>query len=322
MFAYCRSHYAAVLIWRGAWPEAEAELEAATGELAATFPAMAAEGIARLAELRRRQGRVDEAQALLDRLEDHPLRAMGSKLALLGRATLALERGDATTALDLAERYLRSVPAEDRVERVDGWELIARAQAALGNWDQATQAAVELEAIATAIATLALRAKASAVAGSLATAAGDLDAARRHFEDAVDRFEETGAPYEASLSRLELAGVLARSGRAATASAEAQAALDVLRRLGAANEIERASAFLSDLETHHSRREGQPRNRLTARELEVLRLVAQGLSDKEIGVTLGLSEHTAHRHVANILTKLDVPSRAAAVAHAAHHQLL
>jgi hypothetical protein len=74
MFAYCRSHYAGVLLWRGAWPEAETELEAATGELATTFPAMAAEGIARLAELRRRQGRIEEARALLDRLDSHPLR--------------------------------------------------------------------------------------------------------------------------------------------------------------------------------------------------------------------------------------------------------
>lgn len=69
MFALCRSHYAGVLIWRGAWPEAEAELTAATEELAATHPAMAAEGIVKLAELRRRQGRLEEATALLGRAE-------------------------------------------------------------------------------------------------------------------------------------------------------------------------------------------------------------------------------------------------------------
>jgi ATP/maltotriose-dependent transcriptional regulator MalT len=319
MFAYCRTHYAGVLIWRGAWDEAEVELEEATGELATSFPAMAAEGIARLADLRRRQGRGDEAQALLDRLETHPLRAMGSKLALLGRAALALERGDAVAAAAFAERYLRGVPADNRVERVDGLELLARAQAAQGDLDQASRAAAELQAIAEDIATPALRAKTCYVDGTLAHAAGDLETARRFFEDAVDLFDRGGALYEAASSRLELAGILDRSARVDAATIEVRSAFDTLQRLGAAREMERASALLNDLLAPSDRDRGSP---LTARELEVLRLVASGLSDKEIGATLGLSEHTAHRHVANILTKLDVPSRAAAVARAAQRQLL
>jgi DNA-binding NarL/FixJ family response regulator len=61
---------------------------------------------------------------------------------------------------------------------------------------------------------------------------------------------------------------------------------------------------------------------LTRRELEILRLVAQGLSDKEAASTLGLSEHTVHRHISNVLNKLDVPSRTAAVAQAMQHRLL
>ena len=61
---------------------------------------------------------------------------------------------------------------------------------------------------------------------------------------------------------------------------------------------------------------------LSARELEVLRLVAEGLSDAEIAERLVLSRHTVHRHVANIRTKLRLPSRAAAVAHAARIGLL
>jgi DNA-binding NarL/FixJ family response regulator len=56
--------------------------------------------------------------------------------------------------------------------------------------------------------------------------------------------------------------------------------------------------------------------------MEILRLVAQGLSDKEAATALSLSEHTVHRHIANVLSKLDVPSRAAAVAQAAQHGLL
>jgi LuxR family maltose regulon positive regulatory protein len=306
MFAYCRSHYAGVLIWRGAWREAEEELMEATGELATTFPAMAAEGIARLAELRRRQGRIEESHMLLEQLEANPLRALGGKLAMLGRATLALERGDATTAGQLAERYLRGVPVADQVERVDGLELLARAQATLGDHTQARQTAAELKAIASTIATPALWAKASFVDGMLAIAAGDHEAARRYFEDAVDMFERSGAPYETARSRLELAGVLSQLGHAQASATETQVARDALQRLGAAKDQSRGSGSA----------------RLTARELEVLRLVARGLSDKEIGAALGLSEHTAHRHVANILSKLDVPTRAAAVALTAHHHLL
>ena len=89
--------------------------------------------LARLAELRRRQGRLAEAEALLDRLDADPLRALGSRLALLGRAALALDLGDPTAAAELAERYLRAVPPQDRVERVDGLVLLARAVAVFQN---------------------------------------------------------------------------------------------------------------------------------------------------------------------------------------------
>jgi ATP/maltotriose-dependent transcriptional regulator MalT len=324
MFAYCRSHYAGVLIWRGAWSEAEAELEAATGELATTFPAMAAEGIARLAELRRRQGRVEEAQALLDRLDAQPLRAMGSKLVLLGRAALALDRGDPTTAIDLAERFLRGVPAGDRVERIDGLELLARAQAARGDHAQATRSMAELRAISDAIATPSLLAMTRHVDGVMAAARGDHEEARRRFEDAIDLFDAGGAPFDAARSRLELANALAAVDRADVAAREARAALTILDQIGAARERERAAALLRQLEATSPERAEHVAAAagLTRREMEILRLVAQGLSDKEAATALSLSEHTVHRHIANILNKLEVPSRAAAVAQAAQHGLL
>jgi LuxR family maltose regulon positive regulatory protein len=324
MFAYCRTHYAGVLIWRGAWSEAEAELEAATGELATTFPAMAAEGIARLAELRRRQGRVEEAQALLDRLDAQPLRALGSKLALLGRAALALDRGDATTAIDLAERFLRGVPAEDRLERIDGLELLARAQAAQGDHAHATRSMAELQAITGAIATPSLRAVTSFVEGVMAAANGDYEEARRRFEDAVDLFDGGGAPYEAARSRLELGSALAALGRVDTAAREARTALIILEKIGAVRESDRAAGLLRHLEAAAPEHAGDEPNTagLTRRELEILRLVAKGLSDKEAAAGLGLSEHTIHRHISNVLNKLNVPTRAAAVARAAQRGLL
>ncbi|MCD6032672.1 MAG: regulatory protein LuxR [Thermomicrobiales bacterium] len=324
MFAYCRSHYAAVLIWRGAWPEAEAELEAATGELAATFPAMAAEGIARLTELRRRQGRVEDALALLDRLDTQPLRALGNKLALIGRAALALDQGDPTTAMDFAERFLRGLPAGDLVERIDGLELLARAQAARGDHAQAAQSMDELRAIAVAIATPALQAIASFVEGVVAAARTDYEHARRRFEDAIDFFDEAGAPYEAARSRRELASVLAAVNRPDAAMREAQAAFTILEQIGAMGECERAAAILRHLKAATSERAGNAVTAagLTRREREILSLLAQGLSDKEAATALNLSEHTIHRHVSNILNKLDVPSRTAAVAQAVQNSLL
>ena len=324
MFAYCRTHYAGVLIWRGAWPEAEDELVEATGDLASTFPAMAAEGIARLAELRRRQGRIEEAQVLLDQLEAHPLRTMGSKLALLGRAALALDRGDPAAATELTERFLRGLPPQERVERIDGLALLVRAQAARGDHAQAARSMAELEAITAAIDTPPLRAMNRYVEGIVAVARGDDEDARRRFEDAVDLFHGAGAPYESARSRLDLAGVLARSGRGEAARSEVQTALNTLQWLGAAAESERARALLRLLEAAGSRRDAaeSARTGLTRRELEILRLVAQGLSDKEAATALSLSEHTIHRHISNVLSKLDVPSRTAAVAKAAQQQLL
>ena len=91
MSAVCRTHYATVLTERGDWSEAEAELLAA-GERLALRPMQAAEAIARLGELRRRQGRVEEAGGLFDRVAFHPR-------AQIGHAALALDRGDPEAAM-------------------------------------------------------------------------------------------------------------------------------------------------------------------------------------------------------------------------------
>ncbi len=317
LFAYCQTHYASVLMSRGAWIQAEAELAWATEELAATHPALAVEGIARLAELRRRQGRLDEAAVLLARLADHPLRMMGSVPALLGRAAISLDQGEPLTAAELAERYLRAVHEEDRMERVAGLEVLVQAQAALGDHDGAARTIGELVAIATVIATPPLRAAVSFSEGVIAVSRGQYDEARRHFEDAVDLFDRSGAPYEAARSRLELASVLGGLGRTADAAAEATHAHAAFQELGAAGDAERAAALARGIGTQRDSPHNSlaPLPTLTNRELDVMRLVAKGMSDKETAAALGLSAHTVHRHVSNVLTKLNLPSRAAAVAH-------
>ena len=120
LFAVCRTQYASVCMWRGAWDEAEHELTTASDELAACRPAMTGEGLVRLGELRRRQGKLDEAMALFERVGGHPL-------AAIGRASVMFDRGDHTGSADLADRHLRRLPVTNRTERIAALELKVRA---------------------------------------------------------------------------------------------------------------------------------------------------------------------------------------------------
>ena len=147
-------------------------------------------------------------------------------------------------------------------------------------------------------------------------ARGGYGEARCACEDALDRFAEVAAPYDAARARLGLARALAALGRDDAAATEAAGARADFAALGATREARRAEAPLLDGATQ------RPLSELTPRELEVLRLVAQGLSDAEIAERLVLSPHTVHRHMANIRAKLRLPSRAAAVAYAARVGLL
>lgn len=299
MFATCRTHYADVLVWRGAWGEAERELELAAREFGAAGPHKVADAAVRLAELRRRQGRLGEAERLLQGADRHPL-------APLVRAALFLDRGDAERARDLAERYLRRIPADERTERVPGLELLVRARLALGDRDAAAGAVTELRTIAETLATDALRAPAALAEGLLAAAAGDHEAARRSLEDAVDLYERSGAPFDAARARFELARTLRALERFAAAQDEAQAAARALRELGAA--LERGTDG------------GTSPDGLTLREREVLRLVAQGRSNQEIAVELVLSVRTVERHISNVYAKIGASgttARAAAASYAA-----
>ena len=312
LFAVCRTQYASICMWRGTWIEAEEELTAATDELAASRPAMTSDGLVRLAELRRRQGRLVEAAEMFEQSEPH-------SLALLGRAEIALDRDDPQAAAELAARYMRRVMPHNRTARAAGLELLVRALVRTGDMDSARTALTELTNIATLVETLPHKASASYAAGFVASGAGDLNAAQRHFEDAVDLYLQSGAPFELSRARIELARTLAARGRVDVAREEAQRAMDLLGELKAEIEIVRAKTLLDSLGSQAPKAADSP---LSTRETEVLKLVAAGLNNQTIAEQLFLSEHTIHRHVANILNKLSVSSRAAAVAQAARRGLL
>ena len=304
LFAVCRAHYGAILVLRGAWEEADAVFETALAELRASRPGIAFEALVRRADLRRRQGRLVEAAELFRQAEFHPY-------AQLGLAHVALDRGDAADAADRVRRLLRKLGPESRLQRAAGLDLYARVLLALGEADRARTAHEELQAVAAEVGSNWLRAAALAVAGLVAQAEGDLDGARWRIEDAIDLFGQCGDPFEAARSRLDLARVLAALGRGGAAAEQARVAHKTLAGMQAEREAQRASALLRELGDPDW---AGPAPVLTARELDVLQLVARGLSNTEIAQRLVLSEHTVHRHLANILHKLDLSSRAAAAA--------
>ena len=310
----CRSAYGNVLATGGDWPAADAELTAAVDDLEATRPGLAPSGQVRLAELRVRQGRIEEARALFDQARSHPA-------ALLGLAALELEAGNAEAAADTAERVMRRLGEQNVLERVPALELLISANAAQDQLAAAGEACDELERCAGALGTPYLLGRAELAMAELALSRGDADRARRAAEDAVDRFEQSAAPYDAARARLTLARALWSLERGQVAAAEADAARETFAALGAPRDAERARALL-----HRQGASGGGDRRslgeLTPREREVLKLVAQGLSDAEIAERLVLSQHTVHRHVANVRAKLRLPSRAAAVAYAARAGLL
>jgi ATP/maltotriose-dependent transcriptional regulator MalT len=312
----CRAHYGAVLTWRGNWPQAERELGEAAEHLAANRSSWIGDGLVRLADLRRRQGRVAEAERLLSRTPGH-------SLAPLCMAELSLDRAETAVARDLLEPLLRRLPAHSRTLRAHPLELMVRVQTAAGEVESAAAHLAELRAIADALGTQPLRASVCFSEGLVATAGGHHETARERLEDAVELFAASGAPYEMGQARLELAGVLVALGREEAAVREVTVALRRSDELGAVGQSARARKLLEHLgvapPARNARHRGGP---LTSRQLEVLRLVAQGLTDNEIAVRLVLSKHTVHRHVQNAYARLGCSSRASAVAKASRLHLL
>ena len=282
MFSICRTAYADVLLWHGDWERADEELTAAVDELGGLRPGRDVDPLARLAELRRRQGRTGEAEALLARVESHRFHAL-----LVG--LLALDRGDAQTALDAAARFLRRVGEADRFERVAGLDLMVRAAVAGADKASAREAAEEIAGIAAACPNAPLRGAALLAEGRVAAAAREATACPL-LEDAADLFEAAGARYDAALARLELASALRVAGRDRPAAKAEARAREQLEELGARTPEARAGG-------------------LSAREAEVLRLVARGLSNDDIARELVLSVRTVERHVANLYAKIGASGR-------------
>ena len=312
--ASCRTHYGEVLFATGDWARAEEELRAAIRLSETSLPAVQARALTRLAELRLAQGRVTEAESLLAGFEDHEASApVCTRIHLLhGRFALA-----AATA----RRWL-DVIGENRLDSALLLELLGEAEIGQAQVEAAGERGRKLAELGSNLDCQVMLARGERLRGRALAATSD-SATKRHLYAALREFVRLEMTFEAARTRLLLARAL-REPDPEVADAEARAALAVFKNLGAVTDAEATTTVLREIETRTRNRTGKTPDLLglTLREVEVLRLVAQGLSDKEIAARLVLSRHTVHRHIHSILTKLDRPSRTAAAAYATRNGLL
>ncbi|WP_426363790.1 LuxR C-terminal-related transcriptional regulator [Streptomyces sp. E-08] len=305
----CRAHRVQVLDLLGSWALAEAEARQACREVPVDCLESAAAAYYAAGDVQRRQGRLEEAAASY--AHAHELgRIPQPGLALL---RLAQGRTDAAVAgVDLA----LACQGDARHDVLGRARLLAaRTEVALAVRDVpgAAGAAAELEVLAGDVPLL--RAMADSARGAVALAEARPEPALRLLRRALAGWLGLRVPYEAAQVRMLLAAADRAVGDEEAARLELHAARAVFERLGAVPDARRAAALL----TGGSRR--RLPGGLTAREAEVLRLVASGGTNREIARTLVISEHTVARHLNNIFAKLGVGSRAAATAYAYAHDL-
>jgi DNA-binding CsgD family transcriptional regulator len=196
-------------------------------------------------------------------------------------------------------------------------ELLGEAEIGQGQVEVAAERGRKLSELGDALGCRVMRARGERLRGRALASAAE---ARHHLDAALGGFVRLEMPFEAARTRLLLAQAL-RESDPEVAEAEARAALVAFENLGANGDAPAAVALLRQIETKIGKQTNGVSG-LSQREAEVLRLVAHGMSNKEIADRLCLSKHTVHRHVSSILTKLELPSRAAAAAYAARHGLL
>jgi DNA-binding CsgD family transcriptional regulator len=307
--AICRTHYGAVLFGLGRWAESERELNAALRMSRTAEPALHAEALAKLAELRLAQGRLEEAARLLEGLDDH----RGATVAL---ASLYAARGELGAASSLLARRLREM-GDSCLGCAELLELLGEVEIEHGAIGAAQEHAQRLSDLREGLDCELVTARAERAQGRVLGAAGDRDRALVHLERSLSIFVQLELALEAARTRLLLAGVFGSADPEA-AVAVGRAALDAFEAMGAAREADRAAALLRSLGAKAARSAG-PRgiDVLTKREREVLGLLGEGLSNRQMAERLFLSTRTVEHHVRSVLSKLDLTNRAEAAAYVA-----
>jgi DNA-binding NarL/FixJ family response regulator len=303
----CLVHRSQVMQLRGAWPDAMEEVRRARQRLS-TPPGQPALGMAiyQQAELHRLRGQFPEAEEAYREASQWGPPQPGLALLRLAQGRVDAAAAAIRTALD---------GAQDRLARAKVLVAYVEVVLAADDVSAARTAAWELSEIAADLGMPLLQAVAAHATGAVLLAEGDPRAALATLRRAWTAWRELQAPYEAARARV-LMGLACRAlGDTDTAELELDAACRVFQQLGAAPEIARVEA---------ESRMAAPSaaGGLTAREVQVLRLVAAGKGNRAIAADLVISEHTVARHVQNIFAKLDVSSRSAATAFAFEHGLL
>ena len=300
----CSVHRAQIMRVNGAWPDALEELELAQTRYEAQGVREAlGEVLYERGEVLRMQGDVDAATAAYDTADAHGHDPQP------GLTLLWLSQGRVDAAVAVVRRMLDEVP--DPVHRSRMLAAAAEVLIAGGDLEGASGAADELDEIATSFGSVALSASAAYAKGSVALARSDPPAALPHLRQAWRTWLDLGVRYQAAWARTRIGQAFRAMGDEDSARAELAVAgrtFDDLGAIPARKEVERILGG------------GRP-DGLTAREIEVLRLVAAGRTNPQIAAELFLSEKTVARHLSNIFGKTNVTSRTAAAAYAFQHQL-
>ena len=298
LFNVCRVRYAELCVLRGDWVEAERDLSAAIERLVSSRRDTRLSAVVQLGELRRRQGRQQEADKLLQQAEFVPE-------ARVSRALLVLERGDPGASWRAIEEVLAEMPQSAQLDRAAVLPSAVVVALAAGEPDAAASAAAELQAIAGRIGTDRLLGQAAAATGRVAVDVSAWRVAVRHFSRAGLRFDEAEA-------RCGLGEALLAGGARDEANQHLERSRAIFEEIGAPHRVAAMRAVAGR----------RTAGLLSERQVEVLALVARGLTNSEIARQLNLSEHTVHRHLSNSFTALGVSSRAAATAYALSNGLV